>query len=595
MTAPLPHPFTGVKLVVWDLDDTFWSGTLDEGGIRWEPRNERIVRALAAAGVVSSICSNNDHDRAAAVLREHGLWEHFVFPRIAWHDKARMIGELLGAAGLRADDVAFVDDNARVREAVRYRHPRMRVLACGALSALDPGAIPVLDPGLRRLERYRVLERKASARSRTAPGSDREFLEGSRIRVSLDEDPAPHRERIVELIARTNQLNFTKVRLAHGELDAVLGDRRLRTGTVRVTDRFGDYGIAGFYALDEGAHRLRHFLFSCRVLNMGVEQFVWRHLGRPALDVVSPVASDPATPDDVDWIAIVDAPGGAPQPCGAAAGTSLLMKGGCDLLAMQAYLHSEQLGPGGLRVDWELLEHDQGVQRYGHSALGILLAVDDGAHVDLIGRLPWLRNWQTRLFGGDYDWACLSLWVDYACTRYRHRATGLVVPAFEPLGPQTPQSVWRYWWGEDQEHRSWFESTFEPIGPLTPGELRDQLIELRRRIPRRTGLVVMNGAEVDRRFTYPWGAPAAQRHRMLNAALDAMGAADGMRVLDVRRRVHGPRQLVDMQTHFSRRASFDLAADLRRVIGLAEPADAPPSAMRRRSAADAPAGRGDPV
>ena len=130
---------------------------------------------------------------------------------------------------------------------------------------------------------------------------------------------------------------------------------------------------------------------------------------------------------------------------------------------------------------------------------------------------------------------------------------------------------------------------------MLPGELRDQLRELRRRIPRRTGLVVMNGAEVDRRFTYPWGAPAAQRHRLLNAALDTMGAADGVRVLDVRRRVHGPRQLVDMQTHFSRRASFGLAEDLRRVIGSAGPADAAPCAMPGRGAADAPAGCGDPV
>ena len=40
-----------VRLVVWDLDETFWKGTLSEGGIEsFIGRNHRLVAKLAARG-----------------------------------------------------------------------------------------------------------------------------------------------------------------------------------------------------------------------------------------------------------------------------------------------------------------------------------------------------------------------------------------------------------------------------------------------------------------------------------------------------------------------------------------------------------------
>ncbi len=36
-----------------------------------------------------------------------------------------------------------------------------------------------------------------------------------------------------------------------------------------------------------------HFLFSCRVLNMGVEQWIYNRLGRPELTINGEVSDDP--------------------------------------------------------------------------------------------------------------------------------------------------------------------------------------------------------------------------------------------------------------------------------------------------------------
>ncbi|HEY5299128.1 MAG TPA: hypothetical protein VIJ55_00490, partial [Acetobacteraceae bacterium] len=65
----MPEP---VRLVVWDLDNTFWDGTLSEGGIAYRADRAAIVRELAGRGIISSICSKNDFAAVRAILLEDG-------------------------------------------------------------------------------------------------------------------------------------------------------------------------------------------------------------------------------------------------------------------------------------------------------------------------------------------------------------------------------------------------------------------------------------------------------------------------------------------------------------------------------------------
>src|SRR5262249_7003492 len=76
-----------VRLVIWDLDETFWKGTLSEGGITFCPRNRDIVIALAERGIISTICSKNDLEPVRDILKEHEVWDYFVFPSVNWGSK----------------------------------------------------------------------------------------------------------------------------------------------------------------------------------------------------------------------------------------------------------------------------------------------------------------------------------------------------------------------------------------------------------------------------------------------------------------------------------------------------------------------------
>lgn len=110
-----------IKLVIWDLDDTFWKGTLSEGPIEFIDANVQLVKRLSDCGVVNSICSKNDEKPVIESLNSIGLNDQFVFKSINWLPKGQRIRQLIKDMGLRAQNCLFLDDNnVNINEALHY-------------------------------------------------------------------------------------------------------------------------------------------------------------------------------------------------------------------------------------------------------------------------------------------------------------------------------------------------------------------------------------------------------------------------------------------------------------------------------------------
>ena len=335
-----------VRLVVWDLDDTLWRGTFTEGGIAEHlPAAEEAVKELARRGIISSICSKNDHAAVKAVLVGRGLWDFFIFPSVDWSSKGPRVRAIVEAAQLRPETVLFIDDSASNRAEVVAAVPGIGVADERAVATLldDPLLAGKDDRGLSRLEHYRLLDRRRRERNRDA-GDERDFLRASGIRVEIDHDVEAHLDRAVEIVNRTNQLNFTKLRLPEdpdaarealrAQLHATSGRR---AALVRVSDRFGDHGIVGFWMMDGiwVEPYLIHFAFSCRTLGMGVEQWVYERLGRPRLAVVGDVVA--ALDASPDWINRPDAADVVGQGDVAASLERVRLRGGCELEVLRHF------------------------------------------------------------------------------------------------------------------------------------------------------------------------------------------------------------------------------------------------------------------
>ena len=256
-----------VRLVIWDLDETFWKGTLSEGPIALVPETSGIVRELARRGIVSSICSKNDFEQVRSTLQAEDLWDYFIFPSINLEAKGPRINSLIDAVQLRPEAVLFIDDNPSNVEEVRHFNPRVQLAGVDLIPRLleDPLLAGKPDLGLTRLHQYKALERR-KADSASSAGEVSEFLRQSAIRVLILHDLENHLDRIVELVNRTNRLNFTKRRLpqdlqqARTELAEMLQSHEVNAGLLHVADRYGDHGYAGFYLLRNGVELL-HFCF----------------------------------------------------------------------------------------------------------------------------------------------------------------------------------------------------------------------------------------------------------------------------------------------------------------------------------------------
>ncbi len=73
MSHRIVQEMNSIKIVIWDLDETFWRGTLSEGAVEAVPRNLETVQELSRRGIIHSIASKNDHDEARRVLKQLGV------------------------------------------------------------------------------------------------------------------------------------------------------------------------------------------------------------------------------------------------------------------------------------------------------------------------------------------------------------------------------------------------------------------------------------------------------------------------------------------------------------------------------------------
>ncbi|SDX67378.1 hypothetical protein [Hymenobacter psychrophilus] len=577
---PAANSYQPIKLVIWDLDDTFWQGTLSEGSVTGLEANLQLVRDTAARGIVHTIVSKNDFAPAEARLRELGIWEMFVFARISWQPKGPIIKELLSQLQLRAANALFLDDNAANRAEAQFYSPDLRVADPTELPQLAPllRASGQPDPTLSRLAQYKLLERQQQAR--TQYNDNLAFLRDAQVQIEFREGPAavlPDAGRLEELINRSNQLNFTKRRVTLPELEASLRDPARRWGTVRVHDRFGDYGLVGIYCLNRAENRLEQFVFSCRILHLGIEQFTYAHLGFPALEVRGEVATELSPTEKPTWITVAAAASETPAiPAAGPAKNRLrvLLKGGCDLGQLTPFLQAFDLG---VTEEFNFNNEHQIPVHLEHTLL--LRATREWPAAEqqrLAATLPFLGReaFDTRLWEPGYDVLVYSPLMDYTQPLYRERATGHRVPfgAYQDITAEPPAALatryaQRRFQGLGEDFLRRFAREYEYKGPISLAEFQQNLRWLRTQVPAAVPIFLLNGAEIEVPDSGETGARA--RHETMNQALaEFVASAENCFLLDVREFVRTPADVSNNLRHYHRRHYRTLAQHLAQAIGV---------------------------
>lgn len=538
------------KLVIWDLDETFWRGTLSEGKVERIPQNIEIVKSLTDRGIINSIVSKNDFDKVEEVLKDWGIYDYFVFPKVSWNPKGEIVKSLLEEIKLRAENVLFVDDNQSNRAEVEYYnkgitciHPDdlQEMLKSQAFEGKD-------DKEHSRLKQYHVMEQRSEAETKFSSNED--FLRSSHIKIKISSDCIAQEERIFELIQRTNQLNYTKIRSEKDEVHRLLLDETVETRYIEARDDFGEYGIVGFYALKDNS--LLHFLFSCRTIGFGIESFLYARLGYPELKVEGDVATPISKESKVDWIEVIEDATEQKMSSEIKKTQRILMVAGCDLEQACAYLESKY------NIDKEFATVVDGheIRTSDLCSLVNTITLDSETQKELCEHLPFMANgitFSSKIYKGDYDIVILSVVDDYIRGMYKRKDDTYYV-GFGGVHDQ--EEMLKLYPAEEWDY---LKVHFDYVGYEPENVFRDNLCFILNHIPKTTKILIINGTDVD---VSSWiGKERIERNQRMNQVVDeVISAYSNAKLVDMRKIVSSVDDLTGRDNrHFNRSVYYKMA------------------------------------
>ena len=284
------------KVLVLDADNTIWTGVVAEDGpagiVIDEERLEiqRYALTQRAAGVLLCLCSRNSMSDIQEAFKQRSMplrLNHFSAFRVNFDKKSSNVIDIARELCLGLDSIVFVDDDPiecaevsiRCRDVLTINLPQNASAAATMLRnlwAFDKWQTTKEDR--ERASYYSDEKSRNTLRSGSISVSS--FLASLRIRIHITEPSDNELSRLAQLTFRTNQFNFTQLRLTENELR----DSSFESLKVEVSDRFGDYGIVGLISFRQEDETLivETFLLSCRALQRGVEYAMMAHLGATA-------------------------------------------------------------------------------------------------------------------------------------------------------------------------------------------------------------------------------------------------------------------------------------------------------------------------
>ena len=284
------------KCIVLDLDNTLWGGIAGEDGINgvelsMDERGSGFIAFQQALldmyhrGVILAINSHNNPEDALAVIRNHPnmiLKEpHFAAMRMNWNDKHENIKSLAEELNIGLDSMVFFDDNPLHREMVRSFLPEVDVpelptdpvLYTKILHALPyfPSHATTNEDTMRgNLYVTERLRREAEKRFT----SKEDFLTSLGLEAYIEVNDTNSVARIAQLTEKTNQFNTKKNPLSTDEVISLMQGDTHEILSMRVIDRFGDYGVIGVAIVEKKTDvwHVEQLLMSCRILGRGAEE-----------------------------------------------------------------------------------------------------------------------------------------------------------------------------------------------------------------------------------------------------------------------------------------------------------------------------------
>jgi FkbH-like protein len=287
------------KIIITDLDETFWKGVLGEDGLdgisaETDPSShihfvyQGYLKILKERGILLAICSKNDLDLVEEALRTKPFLvkhEDFVAIKASYERKSIMIRELSKELNLGLEHFVFIDDNpVEVNEILEYLPEVNTFLFPKDLNGLNKiftelevkvATSKITAEDKNRTKMYKnIVQTSHDLKNEIIDLSD--YLQSLKMQVTIHDRSKDDNQRAIQLINKTNQFNLNGIRRDEKEvLEIIKNGGNLYSASL--SDKNGEHGEVISILIDSTNTALS-FVMSCRVFQRDLEYYFLRYL-----------------------------------------------------------------------------------------------------------------------------------------------------------------------------------------------------------------------------------------------------------------------------------------------------------------------------
>ena len=292
------------KIIALDLDNTLWGGVIGEDGIEGIELSDhkegqryydfqRQLLEMKNRGIVLAVNSKNNPEDAEAAIQRHPAMllrdNDFVSRKINWENKAVNLKSMESELNMTEGGFIFIDDNPVERETVKGECPEILVpdfpedtteLLRFAEDIWFDYCRPlqILDEDIKKTQMYQTEARRKQEMSESLNLDD--YIAKLEIVAVIHRMRPEEKERVVQLINKTNQFNVTTKRYTQMKIDEIEANSENAIYVVYSSDKYGDNGLISVIILKGSGIKVHidTFLMSCRVMGRKLEDVIINEL-----------------------------------------------------------------------------------------------------------------------------------------------------------------------------------------------------------------------------------------------------------------------------------------------------------------------------
>ena len=278
------------KLIITDLDDTLWEGTLGDKGakfVSWEQDNEtykflyyqKMLKECYFNGKILAIASKNEVSNLNNIFKR----KDFILKRnywssiqCSWKPKSEMVYNILKELNLGEDSFLFIDNTEFELKEVKRQFPEANYLKFPEENVKFTNFIKEFYSHLKINNTKENLIRNKSYQALKIINNNSnnidDFLKKINMRCLVSRVIDKNEERPLELINKTNQFNLNGIRLNENDWYKNF-KKNYHIMKFDLNDNIAKHGIIGILVSHIKGDQLNilSLVLSCRVFSRGME------------------------------------------------------------------------------------------------------------------------------------------------------------------------------------------------------------------------------------------------------------------------------------------------------------------------------------